>query len=48
MHQCTVKGYDLWHRPWLEFAQFNQQRPVEEFKVWRPWQLKQLGKDDLQ
>ena len=39
-----IKGYDLWHRAWLQFAQFNEQRAIKQLDVWWTWQAKQLRK----
>ena len=39
--------YDLWHRAGLKFTEFNQKRAIEEFQMWRRWQLEQLPEDRL-
>ena len=39
--------YDLWHRAGLKFTELNQKRAIEEFQMWRRWQLEELPEDRL-
>lgn len=43
----NYRGYDLWQRARLQFAEFDQQRGVHDVDVWGGGQLEQFSKDHL-
>ena len=46
LHEFS-EGYHLWHGTWLELAELNEQRAIEELQVGCTGELKQLRKHRL-